>query len=169
MRVDLHRIDACVAEADHAGVGPGCDQEVVLELTLIAVVREVDAGIDVLIENPPVRRDIRTPPRRIVADEVVGLAEEPERTGDGCIGIGARELHAQHGAAGPLRSRGCGLTERQHRFGALQEERVAGPAGEKVDVPLGLTDVGLEAQRQLAPGPSTACRRPCFGVGGQAA
>ncbi len=74
LRIDLQFVGAPKAEQDPLGIGARADDEVVLQLPLVAVVDKVDSGIDVLVLHLRIRRDIGPPLRGIVADEVVGLA-----------------------------------------------------------------------------------------------
>ena len=94
--IDLHAIRALEVEHDALRIRAGCNDEVVFELALVAVVDEVDAGIDLAVVHLRVGRHVGPPLRRIVADEVIrssGQFLEPayERRG-----VGGHDRHAQH-------------------------------------------------------------------------
>ena len=74
------------------GSAPGSDGEVVLQLLLVAVVHQVDAGVDVLVLDLAVVGDVGVPLAGIVADEVVAGAGERVQTNDLRLGIGPDEL-----------------------------------------------------------------------------
>src|SRR5206468_190861 len=60
-------------QLDRIRVGAWSDEEVVLELLLVAVVNEVHSGIDALVFDFPVPGNLRVPVPASVADDVVAL------------------------------------------------------------------------------------------------
>ena len=80
------------------------DDEVELELALIAVVDDVDAGVDVAIFDLRVAADTRAPQARIVADQVV--REAWQHTAAAALRAGRRAHEPHHNcAARPFRRR----------------------------------------------------------------
>ncbi len=74
--VDLQLVRAPEAEHDLVRVRAGRDDEVVLELTLVPVVDEVDTRIDVAVLDLWIGGHVGAPLRAILADEVIRLAGE---------------------------------------------------------------------------------------------
>ena len=72
--VDSHFLATIDGEPDGPRVRAGRNHEVVFQLPLIAVVNQVDAGIDIRVPYFRVVRHIRAPLCRIIADEIVTLA-----------------------------------------------------------------------------------------------
>ena len=60
-------------------IGAGGDLEVVFQLSLVAVVDQIDARINALIAHSRKLRNVAMPFCRIVADEIVALAREVDR------------------------------------------------------------------------------------------
>jgi hypothetical protein len=78
-------------------VSSGCHAEIVLQLPLVSVILEVDAGIDRQIAHPREGRDSSAPFGRIVADKVIHLARQRlERLADRAS-VCADQRHAQIG------------------------------------------------------------------------
>src|SRR5205085_3431636 len=98
-------------EADTAGIRAWRDREVILQLPLVAVVKEVDAGVDALVANAPVRRDVRAPLLRVIADEVVDLPRLRLSRRRPRPPVRAHELHPEEGVRrwGGARSAGPGV------------------------------------------------------------
>ena len=65
-------------------VRTGCDLEVVLEFTLVAVVDGIDTGVDASRSDPPVGRHVVLPLRRVAATVVVHGAAQRGFAGHGC-------------------------------------------------------------------------------------
>ena len=117
---DLQFVRTFEVERDLLRVRTRCDDEVVFELALVAVVDEVDAGIDVLVTDLRVGRDIGAPLRRIFADEVVRLSRlliEAAHHGF------TRRAHEAHSQRDGLYGRLCvvfririGFRQHQHGF-----------------------------------------------------
>ena len=64
------------------GIGPRRNDEIVLELTLVAVIIQIDPGVNLLILDPGVGGDIREPRGGIVANEIVDRARQLVETDD---------------------------------------------------------------------------------------
>ena len=95
--VERERAHTVEGEGDAAGIGVRRDQEVVFQLPLIAVVDQVDAGIDAGVFHPGEVGHVALPSRGVVADEVVARARQPFESGELRMRIGADETHAHHG------------------------------------------------------------------------
>src|SRR5580704_12529284 len=79
-------------ELDSMRVGTGRDDKVVLKLALIAVVNQVDAGVNAFVLHLRVVRDIGAPLLWIVADEVVALAKQFIRASHLGCGVGFHQF-----------------------------------------------------------------------------
>src|SRR5438309_7630981 len=163
LSVDLQALPALEAEHDPFRVRPGCDDEVVLQLALVAVVDEIDTGIDRAVVDLGISRDVGPPLRRILADQIVCFSWQffpPAHEG---LGRGTDEAHAHHDwcpsrlCATPLgraaqvafcvRVRLC---QYEHRLARREIEAVAGTACEEAYVLVRLSVIRLEVQGQLA-------------------
>ncbi len=175
-RVEAGAARAVEVQLDQSRVGTGPHDEVVLETTLVAVVDEIDPGIDVLVLDPGVLRDVRAPLRWIAPDEVAagaGLSVEPH---DSRRPVRADQAQPQDVLAEALDQAsavtlGVDPTERQHRFLRRQEDRVAAAAREEPDAFVSLPDVRLEGHGHRDEGcgdggvhsrrPARSPERPC--------
>ena len=84
-------------EQNGTGVRPWRHHKVILQLSaLVAVINQVDAGINPLVFHPPVGRDVGAPLLGVVAKEVVGLAGQLCFSGYGSVGICSHQLQANH-------------------------------------------------------------------------
>ena len=70
------------AQRNLVWVGAGSDAEVVFELSLIAVINQVDTGINRLILDAGKLRNVTMPLGRIVANEVAALARQRRSAGN---------------------------------------------------------------------------------------
>ena len=104
--VNADAVRAFEREADAFGAHAGREAEVVFELFLVAVVFEVNAGVDLRVAHTRVVRDVHAPTRRVVADEVVAPARLLVETCDRGALVRADERHAKHRR---LRVADCGL------------------------------------------------------------
>ena len=95
LRRELHAFCAVHAQANPPRIGARSYHKVVLQLLLAAVIDQVDAGIDALVANPCVVRDISAPFRRGVAYEVVALSRQFLDAGHLGIARCTHESHAQ--------------------------------------------------------------------------
>ena len=161
---------------DNRRIDAGGDHEVVLELALVAVVADVDAGIDRLVVHPAVGRDAAPLATRVTASEVVRGARERHLDLRARPGVGSQQLHphqrlltgcriapcsggnrvglnAVRGA--PTRRRGQG----EHRLGRPEPEAVAHPLGPVLDAVGQLAVVRDEAHRKLGVGAFCGRRR----------
>ena len=151
------------AKGDKTGIGPWAYDEVILQLTLVAVIDQVDPGVEGRILHLGVGGHVRPPLRGIIADEVVGPAGQllPPHRPQGRLS--PHEGHAQHrlGPRSPPRGFAMDgrfarwrLARRQHqdRPGGGEKEGVPGAAGEELHLGVGLAAVGLEGQGELAVG-----------------
>ena len=74
LSIDSEFLCTLEEQLDGLGVGGRCDDEVMLQLALAAVINQIHAWIDGVVFHFGVVRDISAPLRRIVADEVVALS-----------------------------------------------------------------------------------------------
>jgi hypothetical protein len=80
--VEPQSIGPVERQSDHTGVDPGRDDEVVLEpAPRVAVVHEVDAGVDASRPHARKCRRVRQPPGGITAAEEVAPSRSAPRTG----------------------------------------------------------------------------------------
>ncbi len=89
--VDAEFLRSGEVEADGFGVGVGGDDEVELQLALVAVIDEIDAGVDGFVANLAEGGDVAVPLRGVLADEVVDVAGEAvflDKMGPGFAGFG---------------------------------------------------------------------------------
>src|SRR5438552_8599719 len=163
LSVDLQALPALEAEHDPFRVRPGCDDEVVFQLALVAVVDEIDTGIDRAVVDLGVGRDVGAPLRRILADQIVCFSWQffpPAQEG---LGRGTHKTHAHHDwrpsrlRAKPLRRAAqvafcvrVRLCQYEHGLARREIEAVAGAACEEAYVLVRLALIRLEVQRQLA-------------------
>jgi hypothetical protein len=73
LRSDFQPAQAGEFEANRIRVNPGCDGEIVFELALIAVVAQVNAGINCLVSNPAKSSHINVPAGRVATNEVISF------------------------------------------------------------------------------------------------
>ena len=59
-------------KVDHAGIGPGADNEVVFELALIAIEDQIDAGVERSIACAGVVGNVSLPLRAVITEQIVG-------------------------------------------------------------------------------------------------
>ena len=163
LRVDLEFLRAREAEHDLLRVRSGRDDEVVLELPLVAVIDEIDPAIDLAVMHLGIGRHIGAPSRRILADEVVRLAGEFVAPAHKWLARRTHEAHAEHGrirlnppvgtrlraahVAFRVRAR---LREDEDRLAGGEIKIVAGTARKEAHVLMRLAAVRLELERQLA-------------------
>ena len=122
---------------DGLRICPRRNDEVVLQLPLVAVIDQIDARVDGGVLYPGKGWHAAVPFGRVVADEVVGCAGEPIQTGHLYSAIGPGQIHpddigpSRVCLPGPLRgsrlqpiSAGpSGLRSRRIRFGERQHRR----------------------------------------------
>ena len=149
--VQLQRVGPVESQPDAPRVGARGDDEIVFELLLVAVIDEVDTGVDAALRDAGERGDVGPPARRVTAEEVVSQARQPVQPGGPGRGIGPDEPHPQGGPRGGFRTGRGGPLQAQYGGGGGQEQLVARPAQE-VGPAVGLARIDLEAQRELAVG-----------------
>lgn len=76
-----------------AGVSARSNYKIVFELTLVAVIDQVNSGIDVLVPYLGVRRNIGAPFLGIIADKVVDLARQFTQTHHRRFSARAHKIH----------------------------------------------------------------------------
>src|SRR3981081_1877143 len=178
MRIAANPLRPTNVKRDAPRVRPRSHDEVILQLPLVAVVDQVNAGINSFVLHLRVSRNVRPPLRRIVADEVVTRAGEFVRASNLGGGVGVAQLHPQYAAGHALRSRWiricirvslqryrsssetrcpfrgwllrCAPAQGEYGFVSREKKRVATRARKKLHAPIGLPVIGLEAQRQFA-------------------
>src|SRR5207302_4626214 len=134
---------------DGLGVTPRRHHKVVFQLSLVAVIDQVNARVNLPIADLGIGGNVAPPLRRIVAEEVVALAGQFFDPGDLPCRPRPNRLHTENGilrlwilssqervefAAGA-----GGSTERQHRLVGGQIHRVSAAPRKKLRAPTGLT------------------------------
>src|SRR5208282_2662912 len=153
-------------ERDAARVRARRHDKVIFQLPLVAVVNQVNGGINSLVLHLRVGWHVRSPLPRIVAEEVVALAGQFIQTSNLGCRIGPAESHPQHAAGfgrsyfGPRRESDTSdlrlirvrliAAQCEHGFIPGEEKRVSTGARQKLYPRIGLSLILLEAQRQLA-------------------
>ena len=94
-RVDFHLFGAFEAKLDKPGIRPGRHHEIVFQLTLIAIVDEVDARIHVTIFDLGIGGNVRAPLIRVITYEVVHLRRQLILSRYLRFLVGPDEPHAQ--------------------------------------------------------------------------
>ncbi len=152
--IQLRALRAVELNLDAARVCSRCDVEIVFELSLVAVIDEVDARVDAGVMHLAIHGDARAPVGRVVADEVVQTARHLFAPLDLRLGARARQTHPQDAVALlPLTVRTllpAAATQRQHGLVRREEHDVAVAAREEPHARVGLPAVGLELERQFA-------------------
>src|SRR5688572_2238692 len=156
-RIHFEPVCTLDAKGDEAWIGSRAYDEIVLKFLLVAVINEVNAGVDIAVVHAGVCGNIRPPLRGIIADEVVGLAGLLGLPGHARVGASAEENHAQRRPRHLsrllyLRARGLlfvfpkgfRLHENEDRLAGREKERVHGTAGEELHFWIGLPSVGLK-------------------------
>jgi hypothetical protein len=82
---------------DARRVGAWCDDEVVLEGALVAVVLDVNARVNAVIADPAIRRHVALPAAGIGALEVVDPSGKRFKAFDDRTSLAANERHSQYG------------------------------------------------------------------------
>src|SRR5712692_9742462 len=71
--------------------------KVVFKLTLVAVIDQINSGVDVLVPHLGVSRNIGPPFLGVIAHEIVGLAGQFTKTHHKRFGVRAHKLHVHFG------------------------------------------------------------------------
>src|SRR6185503_1753274 len=143
-RFDLESVDALEAQRDGPWIRPGGDDEVVLELALIAVEDQVHPWIHALVRDPGVGRNVLEPAVGIVAEEVVDSSALLFAAFDPELRPATDQLHAESRWG----SRRVVSKQVHDDLARREEQRVARSACHELDGGISLTSVGLEAQGQ---------------------
>src|SRR5579872_2120061 len=159
-------------QPDRVRVGARRDHKIVLQLSaLIAVVDKIDARVDVIELYPAKRGYVRPPLARVVADEIIALAWQRIEASRGRARIRAGEFHRENGVVACSfvltfdsrrdSRRSIAFPQREHGLIVRQKQAVTLAAREEADPWIGLSFIGLEAERQVAEAASTGLvRRP---------
>ncbi len=75
-RIGDGRICAVEYQMDRAWVCTRRHYEIILQSAVIAVIDEINTGINRSVADFGIRRDIRAPPGRIFSDEIINFAGE---------------------------------------------------------------------------------------------
>ena len=103
--IDADLPDAIKGETDRVRIGARRDLEVILETPLIAVIDEVDAGIDIAPREAAIAANARVPLFRIGADQVIRDAWQWFRGGDLARWLRSFRPHANRRCLSALRDR----------------------------------------------------------------
>lgn len=96
LSVKLCSFGAPNLELDHIRVRASRHDEIVFQLVLVAVINEIDPGLDVFVFHLGVVRDIRAPLLGIIADEMVAFALQFIRADDFGTPVGFDKFHAEN-------------------------------------------------------------------------
>jgi hypothetical protein len=152
--IHFKAVGALEGEDDPVGVGARAHNEVVLQLTLVAVIDEIDAGVEVVVPHLGIRGHIGAPLGGVVADEVVGLAGQFFQLHHARVGVSSQNDHSERRPRRVSRffelcsrvwcftfPRVFRLGENQDRLRGSEKECVRGTAGEELDLGIGLSGV----------------------------
>jgi hypothetical protein len=81
-------------EPDCIRIGAGGDHEVILELALIAVINQINAGINLFVVDPLEGGNACVPLLRIISNEIVASPRQLVGPGDDGVGLGPRQFHS---------------------------------------------------------------------------
>ena len=95
LRIDLGFLHALEAKRDDLGVCTRCNDKVEFQLILVAIVEDIHPGIDILIPNFGVHGNVGTPFFRVVANEVMTLAQKLIQPHDQRSRVRINEFHVQ--------------------------------------------------------------------------
>ena len=105
MRIPANPLRPAHVERDATRVRSRRHDKVILQLPLVAVVNQVNVGIDCLVLHLRVGQNMAAPLRRIIADEVVARARQLIQARNLGRRIGIAELHPQHATGHALSRR----------------------------------------------------------------
>ena len=159
--VELERPGTVDGQCNLARVSTGRDQQVVLELALVAVVHQVDARVDVGVLDAREVGHARAPLAGVIADQVVARVRLFVQGLQRGILVCAIEREANHCAVARFRfavtSQATDAARRvlacasglqaDHCFGRGQEQVEACIAREKANLRVALASIGFEADR----------------------
>src|SRR5260370_33484321 len=92
--VEPDRLGSLKRDGDNTRVGLRCDEEIVFEPALGAVIGDIDARICLLIDDTAVHGDARAPFQSVITDEVIGPARQPLLANDRTAMLTTNEAHA---------------------------------------------------------------------------
>ena len=142
--IDLEPGGAVEPKADRRRIGARCDEEVVLQLLLVAVELQVDALVDTGVTHAGELTDADLPAARIGADVMVDDARQLVPAGN--VARGCRPSVSIDEAHDDVRG-SAGVGERERRAGLRQGNPVAEAARRVAHVSGELAGVRLEAER----------------------
>ena len=159
LRIKLNPVRAGHAQGNRAGVGAGGDGEIVLQFSFVAVIDQINTRINLRDANPVKGRNLRSPVRRVIAQDVVYLAGQGVQAGHGGLGIAPNEVEgegpdfglavaAARSGATTQTGRGLGRGQADDHLGGAEQECSAAAAGKKLGWRRRLAAVGLEEKRQ---------------------
>ena len=74
LRADCDFMRAPELQPDSMGIGSGSNFKIVFQLSLIAVVNQINPGVNLLVAHARVLRHIAVPACRIASDEIIAFA-----------------------------------------------------------------------------------------------
>src|SRR4029077_4095883 len=150
----MHAAGAGDLKLNPFGLGTGGDGEVVLQLTVIAVVEQIDSRVNVLVANLIVGGNVSSPLVRIVANKVVDPTALRDFSYHGRILCGPQKAELQRRFLGwmdcPIASCYVVCAERKHHPVAREKCRVSWSARNEPYAWVCLASVCLERQRTFA-------------------
>ena len=140
-------VSAIEPEGDGGRIGAGGDDEIELELALVVVINEVDAGINGVEPDLGEGGNIGLPRGRIVAEEIIHAPGESILAFAGGAFVGAQEAQAEE------TSLVCGgIGEREDGLVGGEVNAMVPAAGDELETRVGLAAIGLEIGGELAEG-----------------
>src|SRR5208282_5249282 len=127
----------------------GRDLEVIFEVSLIAVVHQVNAGVYVAVAHARELRNVAMPLGGIVADEVIAFAGKLDVTRRFHGGSGSDQLHAHHRTCRIFRIGGR-MLESEHSLVRGEIKSVTAATCQESHARVGLSAVRLKDQRKMA-------------------
>src|SRR5205807_2460270 len=118
-------VSSLYVKTNGTGIGSRSDDKVIFELLLVAVVDEIDAGVDILVRDLPVIGDTGVPLTRIVADKVVACASKLVLANGRRLRVGSLQSHSQGKARDRACIRGAGAASRR-RFRQTEHRAIGG-------------------------------------------
>ena len=159
LRIKLKPVRAGDPQANRAGIGAGGDNKIILQFLLVAVIDQINTRINLRDANPVKGWNLRSPARRVIAQEVVNFAGQRVQAGHGGLRIAPNELEREGpdfglavaaALSGAITPAGLGLGRRRSddHFGGAEQESSAPAVRNELGGRGRLAAVGLEEKRQ---------------------
>src|SRR5439155_14078950 len=145
--VEREPLRAAVGEPDVVDAGSRAEEELVLQLPVLARKDHVHARPEVAVDDSLVGAQTCMPLGRVVPEQIVDPGRPRALAADGDVPVRAEEAkRKRHTAPFSLLPR---TLEGEHRLPAREEDREAGALGGVADGRVGLAGIGGEGEWQL--------------------